>query len=1025
MKFLFTCLFLASAFFCKGQAPYNFYHLFLENGLSDARITDIVQDKYGFMWFATANGLNRFDGYTIKTYYSGKKNNGLPSNNIISLYASKKGELWVGTDVGVITFDFVTETFRHFDTSYKEGAEANKTAINDIEEDNRGNIYAATDIGVFKYSVAEKKWNNLNNVFTPKGKLRRVRRLKFFSDDLLFCATTGNIPIFKIDIKNNSCDSITDLTDTLPPNMYGMEKLNSREMLGGLLSNGFSKFNIETGQFVRGPGVMHKSDSIRYNTVYDILKDSRGRIWLATRYFRLAEYLPAEDRIVTFNADSFNPYGFDGNAALCVYEDRQHNIWVGTSSKGVYRFNPDDNAIKFHAAQERGSVFSLSNWDNNTLFIGSEKGPAFFNYTTGKTAAYNGSASMVTTGPKETVYSGMPDRNGMFFWMGTERLGLMRYDRSDGSFKNFSRISKPFKLDDDGINNMLQLPDGNLFLIGFGKPVIFNTASFEVTTARNDSANAVLKLTGITTLCYDDQQHIWLAASGGKLFEYDPATKTTTNRSSLLSSVPDLKAIYKITRQGDEFCLATNAGLILVKKDAKLRLFLTEKPDNVLLGIRGVLQDGDYVWFANSRRIGRLHPATGRVVYIGEKEGVSRMLLYPRTLIKSPQGTVLIGSNKGYYEIDPGRVKETGTMEAPVLTAFRIYDSLLRINEPFPALKTIRLKYSENFFSFDMSSFNYNVAEDVLYAYKLEGFDKDWQYLGKTRKGSYTNVPGGNYTLRLKAGNSSGQWKENAQPISIRIGRHFSDTWWFWTAAALALAGMVFFFYKRRINSINREARLRSNYEIKLNELENSALRTQMNPHFIFNSLNTINSFISRNETVQAHQYISKFSKLIRYILDHSRQRQILLSDELEVLNLYIQIERIRFENKFEYEINIASDIDASTVELPPLIIQPFVENAILHGLLPLAGNGLLQINIERRENTLLCTIQDNGIGREKAKAMNKNHLVKHRSHGIEITLKRIELFNKEHGNAGHVQISDVPAGGTKVEIPVAWEESF
>ncbi len=278
--------------------------------------------------------------------------------------------------------------------------------------------------------------------------------------------------------------------------------------------------------------------------------------------------------------------------------------------------------------------------------------------------------------------------------------------------------------------------------------------------------------------------------------------------------------------------------------------------------------------------------------------------------------------------------------------------------------------------------------------------------------------------MKLKAGNSSGQWIENPQTVNIHISRHFLNTWWFWTSLGIMLAVFAFLFYRRRVARINKEARLRSDYEIKLNELENSALRTQMNPHFIFNSLNTINSFISRNETLQAHRYISKFSKLIRFILDHSRRRQILLSDELEVLNLYIEIERIRFENKFEFKISVAEDIDASAVELPPLIIQPFVENAILHGLLPKEGTGFLAINISRINDLLVCTVQDNGIGREKAKALKKDYLIKHKSHGIEITLKRIELFNKEHGKDERVLITDLPEG-TMVEIPVAWEESF
>src|SRR5690606_35826312 len=154
--------------------------------------------------------------------------------------------------------------------------------------------------------------------------------------------------------------------------------------------------------------------------------------------------------------------------------------------------------------------------------------------------------------------------------------------------------------------------------------------------------------------------------------------------------------------------------------------------------------------------------------------------------------------------------------------------------------------------------------------YMLEGFDKTWQYTGRNRSGSYTNVPGGNYILKLKARTGGGAWNTSGQQLQILIRKAFWQTWWFYTLLAGTALLTIFLLYRNRVRSIRRQEKLRSDYEIKLNELENSALRTQMNPHFIFNSLNTINSFINSNEPNRANQYISKFSRLIRLILDHS-----------------------------------------------------------------------------------------------------------------------------------------------------------
>lgn len=255
-------------------------------------------------------------------------------------------------------------------------------------------------------------------------------------------------------------------------------------------------------------------------------------------------------------------------------------------------------------------------------------------------------------------------------------------------------------------------------------------------------------------------------------------------------------------------------------------------------------------------------------------------------------------------------------------------------------------------------------------------------------------------------------------------------TWWFKSIILLLAIALVFLAYGFRVKQIQKKEKMRSDYEIQINELENSSLRSQMNPHFIFNSLNTINSFINRNEGAKANQYITRFSKLMRLILDHSRRRKITLADELNVVDLYIQVERTRFDNKFDYRINIAPDIDPASIEISPLILQPFVENAIIHGLLPLQKGGLLQINIQRKDKILLCTIEDNGVGREKAMHYKQLSPEKRKSHGLEVTLKRIELFNKSHNIYVPVIVTDLidrynAAIGTKVEIGLAWDESF
>ncbi len=1037
MRWLITLSFLLLAKLVAAQTQYKFSQLFLDKGLSDARVSAIAQDRYGFMWFATPNGLNRFDGYSIKTFFYSKDEHGLPSNSIISLYSSRRGDLWIGTATGLVQYDFVNENFRHFDSVDAVTKDVNKLAINDFEEDKAGNIYVACDKGVLRYNSKANKWENLNALPKITGTLRRIRRLKFFNDELLVASTGGNIPMFLVNVQTNTHDSVIIDIDGKAPNMYGIEKLNESEILCGTLSHGAIKFNFKTRQSIAVTGALSISDSIRYNTVYDILKDSRGRVWMASFYFRLAEYLPAQNRVAVLEDDPHNPFSFAGTSATCVFEDRQHNLWVGTTGKGVYHFNPEYHAVTFNAGNDyvpgalpNARVLNLTVIDSSNLLIGTERGPTFYNYNTRHYKNYLGSKTTGINAPLEYTQVALADANGQFIWMGTNRLGLARYDRQTGKFLSFSRLSKPFPLQDDGISDLLQLPDGNIFLIGFGRPGVFDTQTFKYHSYRTDSLQPVFNLTGISSVCFDERKNIWLAATNGKLYEYLVPQKRLIDRTASLSFIADLKTIYKITSQGNDLFIASNAGVVWLQNKTLGKVYRLGLMNKALGEVRGILPDGGDLWFCTNRLLGCLHLQTGKMIMLGEKEGFSNLQLLSRSLVFDAKGNILIGSNKGYLEINKSLLRVNEDLPTPFLTSFKIYDTTLKTAEAISGIKEIKLAYNQNFFNFDISAFNYEETSDIEYAYLLEGFDKDWLYTGEQRTGSYTNVPGGNYLLRLKARNGSGDWHENPHPIRIVVARHFTATWWFKLLIFFALVSLGYLFYRNRVNRVRKEARLRSDYEIKLNELENSALRTQMNPHFIFNSLNTINSFINRNEGIKANQYISKFSKLIRLILDHSREKKILLQDELEVLNLYIQIERIRFENKFEYELSIGESVDPALLEIPPLIIQPFVENAILHGLLPLDAGGVLKLTIEQSEGILLCVVDDNGVGRKISAVQKQFSPGKNKSHGIEITVKRIELFNKEHELNQEVQVidklnTDGSSAGTLVKIPVAWEESF
>jgi LytS/YehU family sensor histidine kinase len=228
--------------------------------------------------------------------------------------------------------------------------------------------------------------------------------------------------------------------------------------------------------------------------------------------------------------------------------------------------------------------------------------------------------------------------------------------------------------------------------------------------------------------------------------------------------------------------------------------------------------------------------------------------------------------------------------------------------------------------------------------------------------------------------------------------------------------------YNYRIKQVRHEEQLKASFEKQLAEVSMMALRAQMNPHFLFNSLNSINHYIIRSKPEEASEYLTKFSRLIRLILTNSKSATVPLAKELEAIRLYIQLERIRFTNGFEYSIEINEGVDIEYIEIPPLLIQPYVENAIWHGLLHKGGEGHLWLQVYIQHDFLYCVIKDDGIGRKKAQALKSKSSTGHKSMGLQITSDRVAIINKITQKEASVEIIDLEdqegnPTGTKVVL--------
>lgn len=308
----------------------------------------------------------------------------------------------------------------------------------------------------------------------------------------------------------------------------------------------------------------------------------------------------------------------------------------------------------------------------------------------------------------------------------------------------------------------------------------------------------------------------------------------------------------------------------------------------------------------------------------------------------------------------------------------------------------------------------------ILYFYKIKsknsiiGLDTNWVG-SKKSNAKFIDLSSGDYVIYYKYQNYLKQFSAT-QSIKLTVNRPWWRTWWFWAASFISLFGL--FYGRERFLKYWSDEEKRHHQQIV--ELELKTLQLQMNPHFIFNALNSIQSYIMNNDSRTANSYLSKFSSLIRMFLDSSRNRYISLGEEIKLLTLYIEIESLRFEDKFDYKIEIESDV-LKYYEIPTMILQPFIENAINHGLRYKKNKGFLLVKIFNRDNALICRVEDNGVGRKVSNEIQANSKKGYRSQGLKITAERLITYNKINNSDIEYMIDDLyPTEedvGTVVEV--------
>ena len=421
--------------------------------------------------------------------------------------------------------------------------------------------------------------------------------------------------------------------------------------------------------------------------------------------------------------------------------------------------------------------------------------------------------------------------------------------------------------------------------------------------------------------------------------------------------------------------------------------------DSFRIGERG-LYAGDYNNITGAAKgYMFLQGPHGIVIYNYEKQ---RSLLFdnnnglslpiPRALLYS-NGHLVLGQFNRIELYDLADFLKNSFHLKPVLNNITADTTVLYASSFSDGL--IKLPHYINSVNLNFSAAEFVFPERIEYAYRLDGIDKDWKYTNYfNRRVNYSNLQPGKYVFKIKAQQVGGNWDVETVEYTIIIATPFWQTWWFLLLCLLIAVAVIVLAIRRRINSVRRQERLKTSYEKELMDLEAKALRAQMNPHFIFNCLNSIKSLIQQHNEEKAITYLTTFSKMIRTLFNNADKKEISLFDEIETCKLYLQLESMRFDTKFSYEIKIAEGLDLKSIDVPALVVQPFIENAIWHGIIPAGSGGHINLEVLKIETDIQVIIDDNGIGRSAAELNRPASSIAHQSKGVKLTQSRILLDN-------------------------------
>lgn len=955
-----------------------------KEGLPDVEFYDILEDHNGYIWLAADKGLFRYNGRVFENFSHPAKR-GL---SVFGLQEDASKRIWCNTISG--QFFYIQNNSMHYFIDLKDdllGQLPEFSIQNNI-------LYVFYEKGIFEIDIKTKQKKAIKNnalttyygapfvfqgeiYFTVSNHIKKIKQHQT-SEVFQFCKN----PIL---LKNSSFWAI-----------------NNALFFSSLYDNK-QHFYVRENKHSEFKEIKVPVELIDKSIIRTIVKDNK--IWFCTNHgVVICKWNTSDIQYIT-------TYLKEETVSKFI-KDNNTNYWFSTTANGIMVM-PNINLKKIESNHQKETIKALTNVENAIVY-GNSKGEI------GILDPKTSTVQKIQLPSKSEVTQLVYD---------TSKKVLFISQKDISSFWNLT-TSQLFSSDSFTASKGMFYTNNSLLTASFDRAslAINPFESFSKTTA---------KITFKTPFISNKKRNITSTPLRSKR-----AYACFIDTSSKLNYVGFVDELMCFNTNGKEktiryknqpiFCndiaqtkdktiwIATFANGVYGIQNNTITTHLNLQNGLLSNQIRKIQSDDTFLWIVTENGLQQYDIQNKTFKNITKTDGLEN---YNITALEILNDELFLATNDGLYILNKTACFKTYSQP-------KIYFTNCYINNKnVPLQNTFDLAYNRNDIKIVFNTNGYKTSENILYQYRLKGHNDKWLPLDLgTNFVHYSSLPSGNFVFEVKAINHN-KISSNPITLTINIKSPFWQTWWFYVLLSLLVSVGIWFVFKMRLKRVEKEKeieleKIQLDKELISSQLEN--LRSQMNPHFIFNALNSIQEYIVTNEKVNASSFLVKFSRLIRMYLEHSRENEIPLEEEITALKLYLELEKDRFEEALDYEIKVDENLNPKTIKIPSIFIQPYVENAIKHGLLHLKNNRLLQVSFEfnATKDSVICSIKDNGIGRKKAEEMKQQREYLHKSFATSANQKRIELINKIRTKKASISITDLydknnVATGTLVQIEI------